>query len=298
MALEFQMNCFEWQNHTSDYLDGTLSEAAKRDSDEHIETCKDCNEKYKHYRVILSSIANQPRTTLPPQIRKAPLSAALPRIEPSKFSFSNWELIPWYFRTLLEATGIILGVLLLVSSAPRIRTLYETSFEKTLSDFRESLNVSEANLDKENQQLPPLQSAGAKPAMDKATSMDELSGEDDSDAEESIHVGRSELWRFTIKTVSPDEFRPQVVKVLTGLGVSDKTPGLGGTQVPGGIEFDFVLPESMVAHIKHSLQALAPASPEQQEHPGSENFTWYRVKSKRKIPEGKSQVVIWLSQPH
>src|SRR5687767_4010791 len=98
MAVDQQMNCFEWQNRSSDYLDGSLPESRKRDADDHVESCKDCSERYKHYRLIISSIASQPRTSLPSTLRKAPLSAIIPRVETSKLSFSTWELIPWYFR--------------------------------------------------------------------------------------------------------------------------------------------------------------------------------------------------------
>jgi len=305
------MNCFDWQNHLSDYLDGSLPDAMKQAAKVHLDSCKDCSEKCKHFQVILSSIASQPRTPLPLPIRKAPLSAALPRIEPSKLSFSTWELIPWYIRIPIEAAGIILGVFLVITATPKIRTLYEMSFEKSLTDFREELNLTEPHLDKEEHSIPPLQTAQSHSVSHSASQTtsgsehDDLSGEDDSEEDDSdqnknLHVGRSELWRFTLKTVSPDELRPQVVKTLTGLGVSEKTLGLGGMQVPGGIEFDLVLPQSLVADIKHALQKLAPhtSSEDQQTPPGSENFTWYRVKSKRKIPEGTSQVVIWLSQPH
>jgi hypothetical protein len=135
---------------------------------------------------------------------------------------------------------------------------------------------------------------------------DELSGEDDSEEKNprelanAIHVGRSELWRFTLKTVSPDELRPQVIQGLTSVGLSPQSQDLGGTQVPGGIEFDMTVPQKLVPEIKYILEKLAPPSKVDTSRPrsGKETFTWYKVKSKRKLPEGTSQVVIWLSQPN
>ena len=111
---------------------------------------------------------------------------------------------------------------------------------------------------------------------------------------DSIRIGSSQLWRFTLKTVSPDELRPRVILALRKLNIPADTPGLGGNQVPGGIEFDLILAQSFVPEIKHALQRLAPESIAETE-PGT--FSWYKVHSKRKIPDGKSQVVIWLSQP-
>jgi hypothetical protein len=129
---------------------------------------------------------------------------------------------------------------------------------------------------------------------------DELSGEDESEGEaDNVKVGKSQLWRFSLKSVSPDELRPLVIRALTALEVPATTPGLQGMKVPGGIEFDLLLPQALVPKIKNALQKISPPLPVRvNEVPGAESFTWYRVKSRRKVPEGRSQVVIWLSQPN
>jgi hypothetical protein len=101
-----------------------------------------------------------------------------------------------------------------------------------------------------------------------------------------------------LKTVSPDELRPKVIQALIEMNIPNTTVGINGMQVPGGIEFDLVLPQSAVPNIKKALQKLTPHSNDSQdESSASESFSWYKVKSKRKLPEGKSQVVIWLAQP-
>jgi hypothetical protein len=200
-------------------------------------------------------------------------------------------------RTTLEAIGIVFVVSIGISSAPKVRSLYETSIEKSLNEFRVGLNVSESLMDGAETRFPPVQSR-VEPRADGSVSHDDLAGEDDSDQEEDIRVGKSQLWRFTLKTVSPDEMRPQIVKALQELNIPTDTPGLGGTQVPGGIEFDLTLPQSAVPNIKRALQKLSPKSVENdEESEGPQTFSWYKVKSKKKLPDGKSQVVIWLSQP-
>lgn len=296
--MERKMSCFEWSNYSSDYLDGTLTDALKREADDHLESCKECSERNKHYRLILSSIADQPRVALPTALKRSPFSAVILKGEVARFSLSRWEKIPWHIRTLVEGMGIVLVVLIGISSAPRLRALYEKSLERSLNDFKESLSLSENSEDILDPAIPPLQGKGGHAVVPVTSEPDELYGEDDSENDD-VKVGKSELWRFTLKTVSPDEMRPQVVKALTELGIPMNTPGMGGTQVPGGIEFDMVLPLSQVQNIKHAIQKLAPkTSEESSDQPGSENFTWYKVKSRRKLPEGKSQVVIWLAQPN
>jgi hypothetical protein len=318
MALDPTMNCFEWQNHASDFLDETLPESLKKKAEQHIKSCTECSEKHQNYKTIVGAISSLPLSALPPPLRKAPLSAHLPRSETARIALSHWEQIPWYLRTLLEAGGIIFFVLLGISSAPLIRSFYEKSIEKTLSEFRGSFTGAEPTLAENDPSLPPVSVATG--STHSGSSEEELNGEDDSENEsENVKVGKSELWRFTLKTVSPDEIRPVIVKTLTDLKIPTSTPGLGGVQVPGGIEFDLILPQSDVPNIKKALEKISPRlsgpthgsatatavsthakkdSSDETEESASENFSWYKVKSKRKVPEGKSQVVIWLSQPN
>jgi hypothetical protein len=295
------MTCFDFQNRTSDYLDGTLTEPLKRDADDHLAHCKECSERQKHFRTILAAIASQPKLVLPPSLKKDPLSSVLPKNHVSRLSFSRWQYVPWYLRTLIEGTGIVALVLLCISSAPKIRSLYETNIEKSLNDFRESSRLTDTLAESVDPAIPPLQGKGLSPISGTVTRDDDLSGEDEESESNvsDIRVGRSQLWRFTLKTVSPDELRPQVVKALTELGLPSTLQGLGGVQVPGGIEFDLVVPQSTVANLKHALEKLTPRPTEGNSDSSAENknFSWYRVKSKRKLSEDKSQVVIWLAQP-
>jgi hypothetical protein len=314
------MNCFEWQSRSSDYLDGTLIGPQKKEADEHIDSCKECSEKYKHYRLILTSIASQPRSTLPVPIRKSPFSATLPRIDLQR-SRSRWERTPWFIRTGAEGVGIAFIILFIVAMVPRVRSLYEKSIERRLDAF----SVADLSLDNE-----AAKESGAGPAVplargktykptegesqDTSAPGDEFSGENEDDEDsaagagtdgnDSVHVGSSEIWRFSIKTDSPHEIRPKVVQLLTDLGVSAQTPGVGGTEAPGGIQFDLLVPQGIVANLKHQLQKIAPSpasvhdanASEASEMATRETFTWYKNKSKRKIPAGKARVVIWLSQ--
>lgn len=308
------MDCFEWQARASDYLDGTLVGPIKEGSDQHLEVCADCRERDEHYRILVSVIATRPRSTLPVPIRRSPLSSSLPRLDLAAVSRTRWERIPWYLRTMIEGTAIVLLVLLGISAGPRIRSLYETSLEHSLDNFGEAFNGSDS------QSIVPL----ARGKVDAASHSvketgDDFSGEgdesaasDDPDDEDEledsstsraseeaqpIKVGSSEIWRFNLKTDSPHELRPQIVRVFTELRIPAQTPGIGGLEAPGGIQFDVLVPQSAVASLKRNLQKLSPPPAKDSENADiGETFTWYRNRSKRKLPDGKTRVVIWLSQ--
>jgi hypothetical protein len=320
------MNCFEWQTRASDYLDGILMGAVKSDADEHLDSCRDCHERYKHYRLLLNAIASQPRSSLPIPIRKSPLAAVLPRLNIASLSRTRWEQVPWYLRTSAEGTAIVLMILLGISTGPRIRALYERGVERNLNEFTQFLgsggmNSQDPSADSDAAGVPlargkPLTSPSGLPfaaaaadgddfgasgdeagAGDSDDTSDSQDSKDDGDDMNGIHVGSSQVWRFNLKTDSPHEIRPRIVNLLTELHIPTDTPGLGGVEAPGGIQFDLLVPQSVVANLKKQLQAMAPKAPaEVADAPAGETFTWYMNKSKRKLPEHKTRVVIWLSQ--
>lgn len=296
LSLEPTMDCFKWQCQFGDYLGGALPPLVTRAADPHLESCKNCLNHSRHYRLIIDSIARQPKLKLPEALKKSPLKRDLPKLHLSRNSLAQWERIPWYIRTLLEGISIVLIVMIGVSYAPKLRSLYEGQIEKNLSDFRESPNLTEPLGENLETELPALQAVLS--TTGQPGDGDELAGEDE-ETTDNIHVGKSELWRFSLKTVSPDEIRPQIIKALTEMKIPANTPGLGGVKVPGGIEFDLILPQGHVANIKHALEKLVPKSAEPpNEKAGTGNFSWYRVKSKHQLPEGMSKVVIWLAQPN
>ncbi len=308
--MDENLNCFQWRRYLSDLLDvaslGEPSADLHRPSFEHLKKCASCNASFERYQQVVSLIHSQPKAKVPEGLKKAPLSATLPQVTASQFSLSQWEKLPWYLRTSLETVAVIALVLSGISSAPKLRNWYERAFENKLGESRDSFSSVESSKEFAQSNIPSLGDAPQAPstapsgvALVGVTDEDEISGENEASEDYSSVGGKSQLWRFTLKTVSPDELRQQIIHTLLSLKVSDKTPGLSGMQVPGGIEFKMILQESQVPDIKSALQKLAPILPEKSKSvPGSENFTWYRVKSRKKIPEGKAQVIIWLSQPN
>ncbi|MGK5082831.1 zf-HC2 domain-containing protein [Bdellovibrionota bacterium FG-1] len=304
------MNCFEWHNRASDYLDGTLIGVLKREADEHIDACHECRERHKHYRIILTSIENQPRVPLPIPIRKSPFTAALPNLQLARLSRSKWEQIPWYLRTAIEGTSIVLLILMGISAGPKVRAIYEHRIEHNLNEFADALGTNNPggaetaalNLPLSRGKVPANQEANRGKLPDEFAS--EGNEEDDSEAEGSgvseegeIRVGNAEIWRFNLKTDSPRELRVKVVEILIELKVKPNTSGMEGIEAPGGIQFDLIIPQSVVVPLKRHLQKMAPPTPEGLSgSPVGETFTWYKNKSKSPIPSGQTRVVIWLSQ--
>lgn len=327
------MNCFELQSHFSDYLDGTLSQTASKiihdEVDQHLKTCSACADKNKHFQVLITSIASQGRIQMPDELRKAPFSNLTPeelmKSSPAQavrvgqrqgfgpgFGRLNrihafwkqtfWRRIPWYLRTAIEGSGIVLLVLIGISAGPRLRKIYERSIERSVSEFNDTFNdpsnmaESSINLPLTRQLSKEASAGNAEEFQDEAAQNDAEDSSEDEEADD-VRAGSSEIWRFNVKTDSPHEFRAKVVQTLSDLGVPKDTAGLGGIEAPGGIQFDILVNASVVPNLKRLLQKAAPRAPEgMQESPVGETFSWFKNKSRRKIPPGKTRVVIWLSQ--
>ncbi len=320
------MNCFEWQSRASDYLDCTLIGTAKRDADEHLDGCRACSEKYKHYRLILTAVAGQPRSSLPVPIRKAPLESVLPKRGRRERIKAHWKHLPWFMRSSLEGLAIVMIILLGISAGPKLRALYERGLEQSLSEFGEKAEplsaLEAANSGGPVNHGPIAPVPGAQfadgtlnpvqhPGDDFSASEGGDSGDSDAEADDShadegtgdseeatvpsgplASAGRAEIWRFNLKTDSPQEVRGKVAQILHDLKVNAQN--IRGIEAPGGVQFDLLVAQAIIGELKQSLEKLsvekASAAPAQ------ESFTWYKSKSRKPIPSGKTRVVIWLSQ--
>jgi hypothetical protein len=309
MALGALMNCFEWQNRSSDYLDGTLIGPDKREADEHLDNCSVCNERHQHLRIILSSIANQPRSTLPIPIRKAPFSLAFPKIEVYDQK-TKWKHTPWFVRKSIEGLGITLAILIVVAAIPKIRSLYDQGLQRKLEVFSfRDLLINSNEEESSTSQLPltrgKLTHAEIEQSIEAVDEYSENESEQDTHnslpSDQSISdtkISNSEIWRFNLKTDSPHQIRPKIVKILRELGAPPDTPGIGGVEAPGGIQFNILISQMAVAPLREQLEKLVPqVIPMSAETSTLQAaFTWYKSHAKRTLPIGKSRVIIWLSQ--
>lgn len=297
--MENSLNCFQFKKKSSDLFNSDGDQTHITALHQHAHQCSSCQELISHYRIIQSILKNHPQATLPPTLKSAPFSAVLPKLTSSSISASSWDRSPWYIKIPIQTSLIVIGITALVSSTPKLREVYETQIERNLQDLQETASIHE-DLTPADQKTPQVSTHDSDQAELDSTE-DPLDGEDDSSS--SSKLGHSQLWRFTLKTVSPDELRLDVLKILSPLNLTPKSSGLSGIQVPGGIEFNFLLASEQISNLKNDLQRLVQpgSNTPQASQPHSispETFTWYKVHSKKKLPEGKAQVIIWISQPH
>ena len=293
--MENSLTCFEFKKSIPDFLDQRLSYSLQGSTQAHFNACTSCQTLLQHYQIIQATLKNHPQSVMPQELKEKPLSPVIPQLHSEVLHSLHWERSPWYIRLLTQASLIVLSIVTLISSTPKLRELYEVQIEKNLSELKEpSPSRQEISL----QDSEHLSESQASPEL-----LESNSNEDDFDGEDDFHptskMGASQLWRFTLKTVSPDELRLEVLKVLEKFNVSQKNLRSLGIQVPGGIEFDFLFDAEQIGKLKDELQHIAQQpSPSSNPTPGTESFTWYKVHSKKKLPEKKSQVIIWISQPH
>ncbi len=287
------MNCFNWQNHIVDYLDGLLCETLHTQMDEHLQSCAGCTQHYQQTLTLIHAIAHLPKTDLPESFREATaFRIRFPWIKTTIWKLFYFKKIPWYLKIFVQGAVIIAFVLSGIIFIPQLKMVYEHKLGKTHDELHENFALHDDHqteaLENFHQKSPFGHSSGTKGTPSSSELKAAAGAVSDS----------SQLWRFTLKTVSPDELRPQVIQILTHLKLSMTLPGMEGIEVPGGIEFDLLLPKGLVSSLKQALQSLAVQSLETGPLPKIEPFSWYRIQSKRKLPEGKAQVIIWLAQPH
>ncbi len=251
-------------------------------------------------------------------------------------SKSRWKRTPWFLRSGAESLMFAVAILLVVIMIPKMKSFYEKSLEKRLDSFdladlnatQDEMAVLKANLLKntvfgrpecENtyEKLPKIgckkngsaiyaKTASENDELKFVFSSDEIITASDSrtlaslpneeeDAEE-IRVGQSEIWRFNIRTDSPEDLREMVKEYLDSLGQDRTLAGSDGIKAPGGIQFNLLLPREYVSELKNKMHLFAKSYVGDPNSTVSDTFTWYKIKSRKRIPSGKTRVVIWLSQ--
>ncbi|MBS1961932.1 MAG: zf-HC2 domain-containing protein [Bdellovibrionales bacterium] len=289
-----RIGCFEVQNRMTDALDGLLSPKIRHAYDEHVSHCPDCRTQAEHLRELLRVLHHQPRATMPLELREDPLSFPIRRIR--RFLANPravWKDLPVAVRLLVEGVSIAAVVVLGIRLGPVAREMYEARMEKRL----QTMIAAE---DSSTQSVPlargRIEAEDGEPE-ELASSEGDSEGADNSagvEVDSDVQVGKAEIWRFNLKTDAPAIVRGQILKALKDTGVPADTLGIGGVEAPGGIQFDLLVPQSVIAPLKAQLEHLAGKPSENL--PFSETFTWYKNRSKKPIPNGMSRVVIWLSQ--
>lgn len=208
---------------------------------------------------------------------------------------AKWKRTPWYIRTGIEGFGVAITVLMTIVAIPRLRSIYESRIDRRL----ESYDLSSAL----NNKNPLPQADSENPESDSTDSENETDSNDNHSQEivssGPIKIQEGEIWRFYIKTESPMEMRPKIIQLLQSTDVASGNPAFRGIDAPGGIQFDLLVPKESVLQFREEIDRLAQ---EFLKDTGNLNlslnqiFTWYRSRSKKPIPAGKTRIIIWLSQ--
>jgi hypothetical protein len=272
---------------------------------------------------VIQGTRNHPRLLLPADERGDRIAndQVTQDLRTRKLRFSE---IPWFFRTGAESLFITLAILFGVALIPRVQRLYESSVNQRLDTLIASNTddspLSENPADRAGTQATvPAQLNPADLSEDESTTASEelapVAAEGDSDLDEPRPsenqasplpgAGPSEVWRFSLRTSSPRDVRLKVIEKLSGLGATqENTPGMGGVEAPGGIQFNVVVDRKWLGEIRRTLKALngEVAGDERNiartQNPlaTSEPLKWYRSASKTPLPAGKTRIIIWLSQ--
>jgi hypothetical protein len=278
------VDCFDVQNRMTDALDGLLSPKFRHAYDEHVAGCEDCRAQAEHLRELVRVLHGQTRTAMPIELREDPLSFPVRRLRRFLANPKTvWRSLPTAFRLLVEGISIAAVVVLGIRLGPVAREMYEVRMEKKLQKMIAAEDLS-------NQAIPLVRGKGNADETEALAN----SEADDAGDESEVQVGKSEIWRFNLKTDAPALVRGQILKALRETGVPETTAGIGGVEAPGGIQFDLLVPIAVIAPLKVQLERLAGTPSE--DLPFNETFTWYKNRSKKPIPRGMSRVVIWLSQ--
>lgn len=280
------MNCFEWENHASEYLDGLLSMSMRKKAETHLAQCLKCQKSESRYRSVISRFSQLPRMNLPIGLRNAPLSRhpiLLPQ-HPLAQSSSTRSNSPWYVRGGFEAFFIAGSIFIALWAIPRIKSVYDESLQRRLQVLDPGDLSRDLVSDKGDEPAALEAQSGEIPEVPKPNS--------------KIVIGDNEIWRFHFKSESPKELEKVVLEKLVQLQVSEPLPK--GIIAPGGIQIDFQTPRSTILQIRDEMTALSerytPQNPTIKSGVQSQAFAWYRNRSRKPIPPGKSRVVIWISQ--
>ncbi len=212
----------------------------------------------------------------------------------------NFQKLPLALRFTIETSLILMGLLGLLWLIPEIRNRYENSIQKRINDY-----LIESSL--VDSPAPAGTSKTAKPLAPDAVSTGgeeeeetlglNRSSSDELSSRKQPKVNAGETWRFSFTGAATNEIESGVMDSLQKLSISSDKP----LTVPGGIQFNFVVPVERVIPLKNALEQLVNDIQQKTSVKGSgmnlASFSWYKKRNMgtRKIPSGQVQIIVWIS---
>ncbi len=314
-------NCSQLENSICDLIDGTLRPVVRENALKHLDNCPACQKYFKHLQSIMTALKNIKRHPLPvhlAQTKRPENSSQLLKLQLRRISESGrFKLLT---RTVIEGTTLCAVIIAGFAILPKIPSLFvkKSSSEVWNYELKDLLSPNQNSPSKDKQAA--IQSAaiinptGGMNLIDDHESVDEFE-EDAVDEAESEDISKiiaksGEIWRFNFKSHTPSELKTRVITRIEKLSNHLNQKDFKISEVPGGIQIDLIAPTKVTQDIFNDLtrdgaDQLLRASADQKttkltagiltSSEGSE-FTWYRNKSKKPIPQGSARIVFWLSQ--
>jgi hypothetical protein len=220
--------------------------------------------------------------------------AAPPR--PNKNLYHSFQALPFPARFAIETLSVLSILVLLMWIIPEIRNTYENSVQKRINDYliESSLVDSPApeGTTKEARVLPTPNPQDEEEPETSQPSAPPVS------SKKQPKVNEGETWRFSFTGSMTNDIETNILLILKKAGLDQNKP----LTVPGGIQFDFMLPIQNLIPLKTSLEEMtsdlqhkSPAN--HQNLMSSASMSWYKRKmlGGRKIPRGQVEVMIWIS---
>jgi hypothetical protein len=243
------------------------------------------------------------------KIRRAADQPALPT--PS-FN-TRLKKLPFSVRFALETGAVLFILIFLMWIIPEIRNKYENSIQKRINDYLIEASLVDspppAGTTKEPKMITMPTAEGEK---NQVASSSDAAGEASDEGVNSANkkqpkVNEQETWRFSFTGSLTADIEAGIETVLKKYSVDQNKP----VTVPGGIQFDFVLPTDHLIALKTSLEEMAnelqkkslstsnntDAASARQASLSAINMSWYKKRNMgtRKIPGGHVQVIVWIS---
>jgi hypothetical protein len=211
--------------------------------------------------------------------------------------YQSFQSLPFAVRFAIETVSVLFTLVLLMWIIPEIRNTYENSVQKRINDYLIESSLVDSpppeGTTKAPKVLPTPNEADNEKEAESA-----LAASAPSASKKQPKVNEGETWRFSFTGSMTNDIETEILTILKKAGLEEHKP----LTIPGGIQFDFILPIQGLIPLKTSLEEMTSElqhkSPSNaQSMMSSANMSWYKRKmiNGRKIPSGNVQVMIWIS---
>lgn len=281
------MNCFEVRKTLPDLAQGS----SHREATLHVQSCPECTKTFNHIKEIRQLIKRLPQHSLIPSlvpnsddIHDLVDDEYLETLKDEQKKTRLFDQSPWYVKSGIEALALATMTIGIIWGIPKVRQLYDRSIQRRL----ETLDLTDLSV------------SNTEEGDNAASTTQAMSDE--------VKAAANEVWRFNIKTDAIHELQTRLINAIKIEHSVDNREAISGVIAPGGIQIDFTATVEFIQQFKNEINAIAKKLEQENTlsasmpttgklvKPRSSGLTWYKSKSKTKLPKERIRIVIWLSQ--